>query len=155
MKQHTHLSGEERKEIFRMLSDGHKQNAIAEALGRDPGTVSREISRNSTVFPKSRNAAMKSVTRDNGGERARHRELSEALGGVPVYFARPYHSWERGTNEHSNGMSRRFFPKGTDFDKVTDAQLRAAVDAVNDLPRKIFGYKTANEVFDECLSTLS
>lgn len=99
--------------------------------------------------------AVKSVTYDNGCEHSRHAELSAALGGVPVYFAKPYHSWERGTNEHANGMLRRFFPKGADFDLVTDEELRAAVDAINDTPRKILRYRTAREAFHEYLSTFS
>lgn len=91
---------------------------------------------------------VKSITYDNGSEHSKHEEITKTLG-IPVYFAHPYHSWERGTNEHANGMIRRFFPKGTNFDEVTDEQLQKVVDYLNNRPRKILGYKTSNQVFDE------
>jgi len=63
----------------------------------------------------------KSLTYDNGMEMAEHKEFSKHTG-MPVYFAHPYSSWERGTNENTNGLIRRFFPKGIDFKKVTEKQ---------------------------------
>ncbi len=63
-----------------------------------------------------------------------------------VYYAHPYSSWERGTNENHNGMLRRFFPKGTIWSKVAKRELNAAVDWMNNYPRKILGYRTPNEL---------
>ncbi len=69
--------------------------------------------------------------------------------GMDIYFANPYSSWERGTNENTNGLIRRFFPKGTDFNKITIEQLKQAQFALNNRPRKILGYKTPNEIMNQ------
>ena len=65
------------------------------------------------------------------------------------FFARPYHSWERGLNENSNGLLRQYFPKSMPLDKVTEAEVLAAANAMNHRPRKCLGYKTPWEVFTE------
>jgi IS30 family transposase len=87
----------------------------------------------------------KSLTYDNGLEMAQHKRVT-AQTGMQVYFAHPYSSWERGSNENTNGLIRRFFPKGTDFNKVRERQLKEVQDNLNNRPRKVLGYKTPNEV---------
>jgi IS30 family transposase len=87
-----------------------------------------------------------SLTLDNGREFARPIELEKKLD-LPVYFAHPYHSWERGTNENTNGLLRQYLPKGTDLTQVTEEQLRAYVRQLNHRPRKCLGFRTAFEVF--------
>ena len=89
---------------------------------------------------------IKTMTYDNGVEMARHKEFTK-LTGIKVYFADPYASWQRGTNENTNGLIRRYFPKGTDFNKVTPKQLQYVQDKLNNRPRKIIGYKTPKEIF--------
>jgi IS30 family transposase len=96
--------------------------------------------------------AVKSTTWDNGTEHAGHELVTQKLS-IPIYFAEPYKSWQRGANEHGNGMIRRFFPKGTNFDDVTDEQIQKVVDYINNRPRKILGYKTPKQVFDSYLAT--
>ncbi|ALQ09738.1 transposase [Pseudoalteromonas sp. Bsw20308] len=64
-----------------------------------------------------------------------------------IYFADPYCSWQRGTNEHTNGLIRRYFPKKTDFSTITNEQLQEVVMKINTRPRKILNYQTAEEVF--------
>jgi len=91
-------------------------------------------------------AKRRSLTLDNGREFARPIELEEKLD-LPIYFAHPYHSWERGTNENTNGLLRQYLPKGTDLSQVTDAQLRSHVRQINHRPRKGLGFQTAFEVF--------
>lgn len=86
------------------------------------------------------------MTFDNGKEFAGHESIAERLK-MSVYFAHPYHSWERGLNENTNGLLRQYFPKGSSFEKVTEAQVQAAVDSLNHRPRKIMGFKTPFEVF--------
>ena len=86
------------------------------------------------------------VTFDNGKEFAGHEEIAKELK-VDVYFAHPYHSWERGLNENTNGLLRQYFPKGTLFDMVTEEEVQAAVTALNHRPRKVLGYRTPFEVF--------
>ncbi|SCY78417.1 IS30 family transposase, partial [Flavobacterium caeni] len=66
--------------------------------------------------------------------------------GMNIYFANPYSSWERGTNENTNGLIRRFFPKKTDFSNVSKEQLLEAQNKLNNRPRKVLGFLTPNEM---------
>lgn len=74
------------------------------------------------------------------------KRIAQALG-ADVYFAHPYSSWERGINENTNGLLRRYFPKGTDFMMLSEEEIQAAVDKLNHRPRKTRGYKTPYELF--------
>ena len=85
------------------------------------------------------------ITCDNGREFSDHAAVSRATGS-DAYFARPYHSWERGLNEHSNGLLRQYFPKSMPLDGITDEQVRRAVSGINNRPRKCLGFKTPVEV---------
>jgi IS30 family transposase len=96
-----------------------------------------------TRIPKSQR---KTMTFDNGKEFSGHTELSKELG-LLCYFANPYHSWERGLNEHTNGLLRQFFPKQTNFRIVKPEALEKAVMLINKRPRKSLDYKTPFEVF--------
>lgn len=89
----------------------------------------------------------RTLTLDNGKEFANHDYVTEKLQ-LPIYFARPYCSFERGTNENTNGLLRQFVPKKTDLRKVSYQQLAQYVDRINDRPRKRLGYKTPRELFD-------
>lgn len=86
------------------------------------------------------------MTFDNGKEFAGHEIMAKNLK-MAVYFAHPYHSWERGLNENTNGLYRQYFPKGSSFAEVTDNQVQAAVERLNHRPRKVLGFKTPFEVF--------
>jgi len=87
----------------------------------------------------------KTLTYDNGTEMAYHKLFTKKTG-MPVYFAHPYSSWERGTNENTNGLIRRFFPKGTDFNKVSERELKIVQEKLNNRPRKVLGFKTPAEI---------
>ena len=87
------------------------------------------------------------MTLDNGMEMQSY-ELLERLSGVRVFFAYPYHSWERGTNENTNGLLRQYFPKGSDLGLTTQVQLDHAVKLLNTRPRKRLGYRTPADVFE-------
>ena len=89
----------------------------------------------------------RSLTLDNGSENVQHQTLTKKLN-MAVYFARPYASWERGTNENTNGLIRRHFPKGTDFLSITKKQLDQVVNLLNHRPRKCLNYQTPFEVFN-------
>ena len=89
---------------------------------------------------------VKTMTFDNGREFAGFKELERGLG-MRSYFAHPYHSWERGTNENTNGLLRQFFPKGVDFDKISQSDVDRAVELLNNRPRKCLNYRTPAEVF--------
>ncbi len=90
------------------------------------------------------------ITADNGKEFSGHQEVSKVLG-VDFYFAHPYSSWERGTNENTNGLIRQYLPKGTEFESVNDQQCQFIMDRLNNRPRKCLGYRTPKEVFEELL----
>ena len=79
---------------------------------------------------------------------ANHKWLTNNTG-MDIYFANPYSSWERGTNENTNGLIRRFFPKGTDFNAITNKQLKQAELKLNNRPRKVLGYKTPQEKMNQ------
>ena len=86
-----------------------------------------------------------SITFDNGKEFALHETIADKLG-ADIYFARPYHSWERGTNENTNGLIRQFLPKSMPFDKLSDETVKAIEDNLNNRPRKVLGFRTPLEV---------
>ena len=86
------------------------------------------------------------ITSDNGKEFANHQQLAEKLN-IDYFFAKPYHSWERGANENLNGLVRQYFPKMTNFDSITQEQINRVVNILNNRPRKRFGFKSPNEVF--------
>lgn len=89
---------------------------------------------------------IKSITYDNGHEFSKHEIVNKALN-TKSYFCKPYHSWEKGTVENINGLIRRFFPKGTNFDRISKEEIAYVEDWINNRPMKILGYKTPNEVF--------
>lgn len=86
------------------------------------------------------------ITYDNGAEFSEY-EMTEKKTGIEIYFAYPYHSWERGTNENTNGLLRQFFPKKTSFAMITQEQIEKAVRLINNRPRKRHNYLTPAEVF--------
>lgn len=86
------------------------------------------------------------VTADNGSEFAYHESISKKLKAA-MYFAHPYHSWERGLNENTNGLIRQYIPKGSDFNEVSQIQIDQIVGHLNSRPRKSLDYATPNEIF--------
>jgi transposase, IS30 family len=96
-------------------------------------------------------AARITMTTDNGKEFAKFKQLEKALG-LTVYFAHPYTSWERGLNENTNGLVRQYFPKKTDFNKVSHHAVAQVERKLNNRPRKCLGYRTPEEVLAMPLS---
>ena len=86
------------------------------------------------------------ITYDNGLEFAEHERMAKALD-ADIYFTHPYSSWERGINENTNGLIRQYFPKGTDFNKVTNSQIEFVMERLNTRPRKTRGGKQPVELF--------
>ncbi len=91
---------------------------------------------------------IRTITADNGKEFAKHEEISQKLE-INFYFCKPYHSWERGANENTNGLIRQYIPKGTDFSDVTDKQIKRIENILNNRPRKRLGFLTPNEKFKQ------
>ena len=116
-----------------VLAKGKTAHEVEDALKRAMLPISRFV---------------KTVTADNGKEFAKHQQISEALN-ADFYFARPYHSWERGLNEHTNGLTRQYFPKSSDFNHLTDEDIQKVEKELNTRPRKVLDYRTPMEVFFE------
>ena len=101
----------------------------------------------------------KSITVDNGTEFSNHTELERSVRSnsnrTTLYYCHPYSAYERGTNENTNKIIRRFCPKGTDFRRVPPGYIRAVETWINDLPRKVLGYKSAAELFQHELDCIN
>lgn len=131
-----------RDEIIFKLTD-HTAEAVVDALDRLErkwGAMFKEV--------------FKTITVDNGSEFAYCEELERSILNegeqrTKLYYCHPYSSWERGTNEVTNKMVRRKVPKGTNFDDKTDEEIAAIEDWVNNYPRRIHGYHSARELFEE------
>ena len=91
---------------------------------------------------------VKTITFDNGKEFTQHEKIAKSLE-CETYFAKPYHSWERGQNENANGLLRQYFPKEMELVDVTIKQVFRAVDKLNSRPKKCLGFKTPYEAFEE------
>lgn len=92
----------------------------------------------------------RTLTYDQGQEMVQHKLFTEDTK-ITVYFAHPHSPWERGTNENTNALVRQFFPKGTDFNKVSKERLKEVQELLNDRPRKVHDFYTPNEVFYKLL----
>jgi len=97
------------------------------------------------VYPK---PLRRSITYDNGPENIEHGKLNAAIG-TRSYFCEPYHSWEKGTVENTNGLIRRFLPKKTDFAKISEERIAEIELWLNSRPRKCLGFRTPAEVFND------
>lgn len=86
------------------------------------------------------------ITTDNGKEFSDHKDIAKRLG-ANIYFAHPYHSWERGLNENTNGLIRQYFPKKSNFNKITHKKIEFVMNRLNNRPRKLLDFATPNEVF--------
>lgn len=128
-----------RRQIIRKLKD-RTQKAVVRAINgieRQMGTGAFR-------------AIFKSITADNGSEFLDYEALERSVSGgsrTHVYYAHPYSSWERGSNENANRMIRRFIPKGSDISKLTHKQIQQVEDWINNYPRKILDFQTAEERF--------
>lgn len=91
---------------------------------------------------------IKSITYDNGKEFTKHEKINNLLN-TKSYFCKPYHSWEKGTVENINGIIRRFFPKGTNFDTIKNVEIKRVEDWINSRPMKVLGFKTPYEKYLE------
>lgn len=93
----------------------------------------------------------KTLTYDQGKEMSEHQAFTIATG-IRVYFAHPASPWERGTNENTNGLIRQYFPKGTEFDKVSTREIKRVQQELNDRPRAVLNYLKPDEVFNKLVA---
>jgi len=115
---------------------------------RKAETVAKAFAKEVKKLPKQMKLSM---TYDQGREMAQHK-LFTNITGVKVYFAHPRSPWERGTNENTNGLIRQFFPKGTDFNKVTRYEVKKVQDLLNGRPRQTLGFKKPFQVFNKLMT---
>lgn len=117
---------------------------VADKLSRGLAELTRKKTEERfDKIPKNKKYTM---TYDNGMTFTEH-ELTEKNTGIEIYFANPYHSWERGCNENFNGLLRQFFPKKSSFANIKQEDIEKAVKLINNRPRKRLGYRTPAEVF--------
>jgi IS30 family transposase len=137
-----------------IIGKNHRQ-AIVSIVDRKSGmTLIRKVERKTAdavsaamiSLLKPLRRKVHTITSDNGREFAYHQDIAKALN-ADFYFAHPYASWERGTNENTNGLIRQYFPKDRDFTTITQKEIDAAMQKLNDRPRKRLGYLTPNQVF--------
>jgi len=115
---------------------------------KDSDAVNKAVLELKNRYGKHVSRIFRSITADNGTEFCKLDETLQQLG-IEVYFAHPYASWERGTNERHNGLVRRFIPKGKSIKDFSADTIKRIQDWLNNYPRKILGYKTPAECFNE------
>jgi len=108
---------------------------------KDAAQVSKQMTRSARRVGK---ALLKTLTLDNGKEFTQHRRIERATG-LSVYFAKPCHAWERGSNENVNGLIRRKYPTGSDFSLLVGEEIREMESWLNTRPRTILGWRTPEE----------
>jgi IS30 family transposase len=137
--------GKEKKQ--RILTYVERKSGYAIANKLDIVTAEIVNTKTITLFKKLPKEKRKTLTRDNGVEFGDYDRTLENKIKLEVYRTHPYHSWERGTNENWNGLLRQFFPKGSYFDIITEANVQKAVRLLNNRPRKRLSYLTPRELF--------
>ena len=120
---------------------------LVKLKNKDASSVRKAFARQFKCLPE---GLKRSLTYDNGTEMAEHKLFTKSTR-IQVYFAHPHSPWERGTNENTNDLIRQFFPKGTDFTKVSLKEIKRAQRMLNDRPRKTLEFLTPHEVFNKLL----
>ena len=118
---------------------------------RSAATKTKLVARRLNQFP---DKLKRTVTADNGSENTNHKELT-ALTAMLVFFCHPYHSWERGTVENTNGIIRRYIPKGVSIDTLSDEYIAAVEYKLNTTPRKCLHYLTPYEMMHKLHITIT
>lgn len=144
-----------------LVVSGKNQTAIQTLVERKTGIVliskvengRAQTSKRALIsrFEKLPPSLRQTLTLDNGSENAHWSETQKILYGTKIYFAHPYHSWERGTNENTNGLIRWYFPKKTDFAMISDEEIAFVERELNSRPRKRLGWKTPLQIWSGAL----
>ena len=124
---------------------------IVKLKNKDSETVRKAFARKFNRLPPE---LKQSLTYDRGQEMAGHKEFSRSTK-IQVYFADPHSPWQRGTSENTNGLIRDFFPRGTNFSKISAFRLKRIQDLLNDRPRKVLNFYTPNEVFPQLVALVT
>ncbi|WP_445360453.1 IS30 family transposase [Microbulbifer sp. EKSA005] len=143
-------------EIDTVIGKGHSGALVTIVDRKSKFTLSQQVERKTAELVAQAAIALlepyrdfvHTITANNGKEFALHEKIGEALD-AKVYFAHPYSSWERGLNENTSGLLRQYFLKQTDFKFVDQADVEAAIERLNNHPRKLLGYKTPKQALGE------
>lgn len=138
------IIGKEHKGAIVSMVDRHSKLTLLSAVSRK---TSQEVGAALVYRLGEVRDYVLTITADNGKEFAGHQEVTDQLGAT-VYFARPYHSWERGLNEHTNGLVRQYLPKKERLDNVSEEKIQKIEELLNNRPRKVLDYQTPLEVFN-------
>ena len=114
-------------------------------LGKVPSKQAEHVAAATIALLAPHKGHTETITADNGKEFAHHATISQTLDAT-VYFAHPYHAWERGLNENTNGLIRQYVPKGTALDTLSEAQIHHIMDRLNHRPRKGLAFQTPHEI---------
>ena len=149
-------------EIDLVIGKGHSGALVTIVERKTSFTVSTRVDDKSAktvtaatiALLKPFKGAVLTITADNGKEFAYHEEMTESLK-CDVYFADPYCSWQRGLNENTNGLLRQYWPKSTDFKKVSQSEVQDVIVKLNDRPRKKINYKTPAKLMAEYMAAIA
>jgi len=134
---------------LQVLTERKSRNVCLTKLNRKTSSkMSKAVIRRLKQLPK---YARNTITFDNGPENVGHNEITKAIG-VKAYFCAPFRSWEKGTVENSVGLVRRFFPKSTDFNRISYYEISKVENLLNNRPRKCLNYATPNEVLSGAIA---
>ena len=144
------IMGKHKRTALGTLVERTTRYTILVPLGKnkDAASVRKSYARKLRSVPKE---LAKTLTYDQGKEMSQHKTFTIDTG-ITVYFAHPASPWERGTNENTNGLIRQYFPKGTEFDKVSTREITRVQRQLNDRPRAVLNYLKPDEVFNELVA---
>lgn len=146
------VSGQGSKSVLLVLTERSSRNAlIFKMSGKTQEEVGKALDRLERKYGNSFKKKFMSITMDNGCEFINQdlieRSVITKKKRTTAYYAHPYSSWERGSNENTNKIIRRFIPKGADISNYTKKEIKRIEQWINNYPRRILGYKTAQEVY--------
>jgi IS30 family transposase len=144
------LFGDRNSQIATLVERQTRYVMLVKVAGKDTETVINALIKNARRLPKQ---LYRSLTWDRGKEMAGHRRFTLATD-IQVYFCDPYHPWQRGTNENTNGLLRQYFPKGISLADVSQAELDAVARQLNERPRKTLGYETPAERYRQTVALI-
>ena len=136
--------------LISMVERKSRYTVLGHSKAKRKDLVADEIIKKMQAYQE----ACETITYDNGREFTDHQRMAEALG-ADIYFAHPYSSWERGTNENTNGLIRQFFPKKISLLKVSEQALQSTMDRLNHRPRKSLNWRTPHEAFSNSKQNLT
>ncbi len=144
------ILGRHKRSALGTLVERTTRYTILVPLGRqkDAASVRRAYARAFRSVPQE---LAKTLTYDQGKEMSQHARFTVATG-IQVYFAHPASPWERGTNENTNGLIRQYFPKGTEFDKVSTREVKRVQRQLNDRPRAALSFYKPDEIFNRLVA---